>query len=175
MLALQAAGRDPVQYFVTFLPILRAALPMRWWYRLVGDPVALIFRLPEGLIRKVLQAMVTVPGSDRDVSAETDEIELIRRAQREQVHGTARDGGVSLAVAALSVRAVYGDAWYFNPQRWPTSDGYVPFARALVEFAGMQALDARRRLEIADGYALAHAKPHEKQRVYDLAFPQEVC
>jgi hypothetical protein len=91
------------------------------------------------------------------------------------VHGDTPDGGVSLAVAALSVRAAYGDAWYFNPQRWPTSDGYVPFAVALIEFAGIQALDVRRRLEVADGYALAHAKPHEKERMHRLAYPQEVC
>jgi hypothetical protein len=91
------------------------------------------------------------------------------------VHGTTQEGGVSLAVAALSVRAAYGDAWYFNPQRWPTSDGYVPFAVALIEFAGIQALDVRRRLEVADGYALAHAKPHEKERMHRLAYPQEVC
>jgi hypothetical protein len=152
MLALQAAQRDPVQYLLTLLPILRAVLPRRWWYRLVGDPVRMILRLPEPLIRKVLQALVTVP-----------------------VHGDTPDGGVSLAVAALSVRAAYGDAWYFNPQRWPTSDGYVPFAVALIEFAGIQALDVRRRLEVADGYALAHAKPHEKERMHRLAYPQEVC
>ncbi len=175
MLALQAAGKDPVAYLVTLLPILRTVLPRRWWYRLVGDPVHLIFRLPEPLIRKVLHALVTVPNTDRDVSKETDEVELIRRAQRAAVHGDTKDAGVSLAVAALSVRAQYGDAWYFDPRRWPTSDGYVPFALALVEFAGMQALEVRRRLEVADGYALAHAKPHEKERMHKLAYPQEVC
>jgi len=175
MLALQAAQRDPVQYLLTLLPILRAVLPRRWWYRLVGDPVRMILGLPEPLIRKVLQALVTVPNTDRDVSQETDDVELIRRAQRAAVHGDTPDGGVSLAVAALSVRAAYGDAWYFNPRRWPTSDGYVPFAVALIEFAGIQALDVRRRLEVADGYALAHAKPHEKERMHRLAYPQEVC
>jgi hypothetical protein len=175
MLALQAAQRDPVQYLLTLLPILRAVLPRRWWYRLVGDPVRMILRLPEPLIRKVLQALVTVPNTDRDVSQETDDVELIRRAQRAAVHGDTPDGGVSLAVAALSVRAAYGDVWYYNPQRWPTSDGYVPFAVALIEFAGIQALDVRRRLEVADGYALAHAKPHEKERMHRLAYPQEVC
>lgn len=175
MLALQSAGTNPVTYLLTLLPILRAVLPRRWWYRVVGDPVRLLLRLPDALLRKVLQALVTVPGTTRDVSAES-EIEVIRRAQRAAVRGEAESAaGVSLAVAALSVRAAYGDGWYFNPDRWPTSDGYVPFAVALVEYAGIQTLDVRRRLEVADGYALAHAKPHEKERMHQLAYPVEVC
>ena len=91
------------------------------------------------------------------------------------VHGATKGRGLSLAVAALSVRAVYGDTWYYHPQRWPTSDGFVPYARALVEHAGVQALELRRRLEIADGMSLSHAKPHERERVHAMAYPQEVC
>lgn len=176
MLTLQAAGRDPIPYFVSLLPILRDVLPRRWWYRLVGDPVRLILRLPPELVQQVLKALVTVPGTDRDVSREPDDpIEAIRQAQRRSVYGEHAEPGLSLAVAALSVRAAYGDSWYYNPQRWPTSDGYVPFAVALVEHAGVQALEVRRRLEVADGFSLAHAQPHERQRMHRVAYPMEVC
>lgn len=174
MLALQAAGKDPVGYFLALVPVLREVLPWRWWYRVVGDPVRLILRLPADLLPLVLKALVTVPGTDRDVSKES-EIELIRRAQRRAVHGEHEGHGVSLAAAALSVRAAYGDAWYWNPKRWATSDGYVPFAVALVEYAGVQALEVRRRLEVADGWTIAHGKPAQRKQMERLAYPQEVC
>lgn len=177
MLALQAAGVDPTARLLALIPILHAVLPRRWWHRLTGHPVRLLLQLPHDLVPMVLKALVTVPGTARDVSDEADDpIEAFRRAHRRSVYGEDQSAdGVSLAVAALSVRAAYGDAWYFNPQRWPTSDGYVPFAVALVEHAGIQALEMRRRLEVADGVTLSQAKPHEKQRLHRLAYPQEVC
>lgn len=177
MLALQAAGRDPARYLVAMADVLRAVLPFRWWYRLVGDPVRLIVGLPPELMALVLRALVTVPDTDRDVSQEdADPLAELRQLQRRAVTGErAQHHGIGLAAAALSVRAAYGDAWYYNPHRWPTSDGYVPFALALVEHAGVQALELRRRLEIADGMNLSHAKPHERERVQRLAYPQEVC
>lgn len=175
MLTLQAAAGDPLRYLLALVPILRAVLPWRWWYRVVGDPVRLILRLPPTAMQAVLQGLVTV--QDRDVSREADDpIEMLRRHQRALVHGDrTTDGAVSLLAATMSVRATYGDGWYYDPRRWPTSDGYVPFAVALVEYAGVQALEVRRRLEVADGYSLAHAKPHERERMQRLAYPAEVC
>jgi hypothetical protein len=179
MLALQAAGRDPLTYLVALAGLLRAVLPRRWWYRLVGDPVRMILTLPPSLLPLVLQALVTAPGSDRDVTHDEDPMDQLRRDQRRAVYGDERTakGGVTLAVAALSVRAAYGDGWYYAPDRWPTSDGYVPFAVALVEYAGVQSLDVRRRLEFADGYGIAHAKDPRRvrQQMEALAYPVEVC
>ena len=176
MLALQASGRDPVQQLITLYALLRAVLPRRWWYRVVGDPVRLLFALPEPLMKKVLMALVTVPNTLRDVSAESESLlEAIRREQRELARGSRPATGGSLAVAALSVREVYGDAWYYDPQRWPTSDGYVPYAVALVEYEGVQALQVRRRLEIADGFTIAHGKPSQRRQMERMAYPQEVC
>jgi hypothetical protein len=51
----------------------------------------------------------------------------------------------------------------------------LPFAVALVEHAGVQALEVRRRLEVADGYTLAHGKPAQRKQMEKLAYPQEVC
>ena len=175
MLRLQAAASDPVAYLVTLIPLLRAVLPKRWWYRFVGDPVRLILRLPPTALQAVLRGLLTV--QDRDVSRETeDPLEELRRLQRRAVYGDeGKTGAVSLLAATMSVRATYGEAWYFDPRKWPTSDGYAPFAVALVEYAGVQALEVRRRLEVADGYSLAHAKPHERDRMQRMAYPQEVC
>lgn len=180
MLTLQAVAGDPLGYFVALAGILRAVFPRRWWYRLVGDPVRLILSLPRDLVPLVLRALVTVPETDRDVSRETESpLEAIRRAQRMAVHGEAamKASGATLAVAALSVRAAYGDGWYYAPDRWPTSDGYAPFAVALVEYAGVQTLDVRQRLAVADGFSLSHAKDPQRVRRHleTMAYPQEVC
>lgn len=179
MLALQADRRDVGQYRGTLETTLRAVLPRRWWYRLIGDPVRLILALPKELMEAVLKALVTVPTTTRDVSAELeDPVEIRRRAQRLAVYGAegVRGPHTSLAHAALSVRAVYGDTWYFDPKRWPTSDGYVPFAVALLEHQGVQTLDVRRRLEVFDGTAMVHAKDTERRRrkMMELAYPAEV-
>ncbi len=175
MLALQAARRDPLRYLLVLATVLRAVFPRRWWYRLTGDPVALLLALPDALRTKVLQALFTRPASDEDATLDEDPIEQIRRAQRELVHGKgSQKDGVTLAVAAATVRAAYGDTWYYSP-RWPTSDGYVPFAVVWVEYAGIQALQATQRLVIADGFAVAHAKDPMRARrsLESLAFPAE--
>ena len=178
MLTLQAAGKDPLAYVIALESILRAVFPPRWRYRLVGDPVRLLLSLPVDLLPLVLKALVTVPGSDRDISQEDeDPVAALMRNQREAVRGKAAGGGVSLAIAALSVRAAYGDGWYWNPARWGTSDGYAPFAVALVEYAGVQTLDIRQRLAVADGFSLSHAKDPQRVRkqLETMAYPQEVC
>jgi hypothetical protein len=157
---------------------LREVFPVKRRYVVTGDPVRILMGLPDELRGQVLRSLVTVPGSTKDESrADADIIETIRRQQRAAVYGDeAKGGGPSLAIAALTVRAAYGDTWYYNPQRWATSDGYAPFAVALVEFVGLQALDARRRLEVADGFALAHAKdPRAARRAFEMAaYPSEV-
>lgn len=178
MLRLQATRDDLLAYWVTLYVVLREVLPRRWWYRFTGDPVRMVFALPDDVRRLVLKAVVTQPGTDRDVSGEgdADDIAALAALQRRARFGDQQaDAGVSLAVAALSVRAAYGETWYWNPARWDTSDGYAPFALCLAEYAGVQTLEVRRRLEVADGYSLAHAKPHERAKVSRMAYPAEVC
>jgi hypothetical protein len=183
MLALQAANADGVvPYVIELALVLRSVFPRRWWHRLTGDPVARILRLgqqsPE-LQGRVLRRLVTVPGADRDESKDTTDLYAeLRAAQRRAVYGEqgARGPSLSLASAAMTVRAAYGDAWYWNPARWQTADGYAPFAVCLLEYAGLQALDARRRLEVADGFAIAHAKDPKRVRsqLEKVAYPSDL-
>lgn len=187
MLTLQAS-REPVAYVVALAVVLRAVLPRRWWYRVTGDPVALILQLgtpvaaggygqPE-IMAKVLSALVTVPGDPADKSKDTDDpYAALRRAQREHVYGKQQAAaGVSLAHAALVVRAAYGDAWYWNPARWATSDGYAPFALAYLEYLGLDALTARETLAIAHGTTLPQARnaSRELEKLRKQAYPVEV-
>lgn len=176
MLALQAVRRDPVAYVFRLAVVLRAVFPRRWWYRLTGDPVALILALPGDLMTRVLASMLTVPGTGADATTEIDPIEAIRAEQRRAVYGDKAPVGPSLATAAMTVRATYGDAWYYQPGRWATADGYAPFAVTWVEFAGVQALGARETLTVADGFAVAHAKDPRRVRaqLQQLAYPTDL-
>jgi hypothetical protein len=67
--------------------------------------------------------------------------------------------------------------WYYAPGEWPTTDGYAPFGVVWVEFMGLQALHARRTLEVADGYTVAQAKDGRRARreLQSAAYPAEVC
>lgn len=183
MLALQAAHqRGPIAYVVQLAQLLRAVLPRRWWHVVTGDPVHLILSLgalDPALQATVLSQLVSAPGSLVDESrAEESPIEAIRRSQRRAVYGEAGERGprLSLAIAALTVRAAYGDTWYYAPDRWPTADGYAPFAVALVEHAGLQSLAARRQLEVADGFAIANTKDPRRIRsqLEQLAYPSDM-
>lgn len=178
MLSLQAVSRSPHLYLNHLGIVLRAVFPRRWRDRVLGDPVRRILTLPEDVRQHVLRELVTIPGSTVDHSREADDpLAAVREAQRRMVRGTAsaRHGAPSLAVASLIVRAHFGESWYYDPRRWPTSDGYAPFALVWLELAGLEALGARRRLEIADGYALPHSKDlSHLRRLREQALPREV-
>lgn len=175
MLALQACGTDAVATIIETAKVLRSVLPRRWFYRLTGDPVALLLRLPIDLRAKVLVALFSIPEEPVD---QQDQLESVRRAQRAIVYGK---GGItgpqpSLAIASLSCRTAFGEGWYYAPDRWPTADGYAPFGVVWLEYIGLQALEARERLVVADGTALASAKdaPRVRQQLLRLAFPGEI-
>ena len=179
MLRLQAAAmRSPVERVAALAVALRAAFPWRWWFRF-RDPVRVILQLPSDLRDKVLAALLSVPGTDRDGTRDEDPIERMRREQRAAVYGKEAAGpSPTLASALVVVRAAYGDAWYFNPARWTTADGYAPFKVVWCEYVGLQSLEARARLSQSDSYALATATDHHnarraRQQLITAAFPAE--
>lgn len=182
MLALQAVAADPFLYLLELGRVLRAVFPWRWWMVATGDPVRLILglfadRATVDVGQAVIQALVTAPGLQRDESrAPLSPWEQLRADQRKALRGTTPKGkGLSLAAAAVAVRHAYGDTWYWNPQRWATADGYAPFALVLLEYIGLQSLDARQRLMVADGFALTQARDIRAARrpFEQLAYPVE--
>lgn len=88
---------------------------------------------------------------------------------------------MSLGLACAQCEAFWGASWYFNPQRWATVDGYVPFPVLWDAWRTMQSVAAWQRLQIT--HAVAMAQPvHEsavtdRQRLMDQeqrqAFPPE--
>lgn len=180
MLAMQSANaQSPAAYVSALADVLRAVLPWRWWYVITGDPVRAILALgmvDQALQSLVLHRMVTVQEQGPDLSRQPeDPVSLLRQAQRRALYGDEQTRGpsMSLTTVSLTVRCALGHAWYYAPGVWPTSDGYAPFAATIVEHAGLQAFDARRRLELADGFALAHVRDPKPVRaaLEALAYP----
>lgn len=178
MMRLVAHQHDAWAYARDLFAVLRAALPRRWYYRFTGDPVTLIMGLPHDLRQLTLRSLFEARDASRCPDAELTDLEKIKRAQREQVEGPRNNGRApSVAIIVATVRATYGEAWYYNPERWPTSDGYVPFAVAVVEYAGVQALRAAQRLAYADGFLVAHARsPSVRRDLERTALPSDnIC
>lgn len=177
MLRLEATRHDPVANIVALAEVLRAVFPVSRWRRLLGNPVAMVLRLPDDVRRHVLGALFHVPGLGAAAHDDSDPLEQLRRTQRAQVYGAGAALGPhpTLATAALTVRAAYGDSWYWNPTRWRTADGYAPFAVTWLEYVGLQALEARQRMIVADGYTIAQSKDAQRARreLLRLAYPSD--
>lgn len=182
MLALQAASGDAFTYLLELARVLRAVFPRRWYMRLTGDPVRLILalfadRATADVAQAVIAALLTAPGIARPDAAPATPLEQLRAEHRRILRGDApaRGGGLSLAVASLVVRHAFGDGWYHNRARWGTSDGYAPFAVVLLEYIGLQTIDARARLVVADGFAMTQARDIRAARrpFEQLAYPVE--
>ena len=176
MLALQAVRHDWVAYRRTLCGFLRQALPRRWWHAITGDPVALILGLPQELSERVLRVLVEAPGTSRDVSKELDPMQIMAEQQRRLARGGRQhETQLTLAMAAASVRQVYGETWFFDPARWPTTDGYVPFALALVEAEGVRALEARHKLVLVESAMIPTTKQPARamRQLVREAFPPE--
>ena len=86
---------------------------------------------------------------------------------------------VSLGLACRQAEAFWGASWYWNPARWGTRDGYVPFPVLWDAWRAMQSVAAWQRMQITQAVALAqpvdesHMGQRDRyvKREQDLAFP----
>ena len=168
--------RDPATSVEALEALLRAAFgsPLGWrgWWR---DPVKLVLVMPEALLAQVLDRILAVPGHEIDPSADP-EAALIA-AHRQMAHPTSTKQGPTLALAALTCEVRLGAAWYFAPDRWPTSDGYAPASAVWTTYAGLMALDAGAQLAQANAMRLAQSTDKSVDRVFraleKAAFPPD--
>ncbi len=176
LLRLLPAMRDPATSGAALDALLRAAFgpPPGWrgWWR---DPVRLVMKMPDALLAQVLDRILAVPGHEIDPS-EDPEAALIA-AHRKMAHPTSAARGPSLALAALTCEARLGAAWYFAPDRWPTSDGYAPASAVWTTYGGLMALDAGAQLSQAHAMRLAQSTDKSVDRAYraleKAAFPPD--
>lgn len=166
--AARARG-DGIAIIRSLLEVLSATFPRRWWHRFYGNPVKLVMSLPLDLREKVLARIFRMPGTGRSGVIDEDKLspqERLARAQRALARpaSEANKPEPTLATAVTRCRAAYGDTWYYNPQRWSTTDGYVPFRVVWVEFLALEAEDARTRLEHVAALQVLHQKAADAKR-----------
>lgn len=88
---------------------------------------------------------------------------------------------MSLGLACAQCEAFWGASWYFNPARWATVDGYVPFPVLWDAWRTMQSVAAWQRMQITHAVALAQPVSEERlqerlqagEREQRQAFPVE--
>lgn len=70
----------------------------------------------------------------------------------------------------------YGAEWYWNPKRWTTADGYVPWAEFLVKWDALMGHLAIDRLQQTLAAFTGRAEGDQAQRALDrmerAAFPE---
>ena len=161
LLRLLPALRVPETADEALTELLRAAFGPRRWFH---DPVKVVKRLPVGLLATALDRILAVPGHDVDESLDP-EAALIA-AHRKMAHPTDSRTGPSLALAALTCEVRMGAAWYYNPDRWATSDGFAPMAAVWTTYGGLMALDAGAQLAAANAARLAASTDKGVDRAY---------
>jgi len=137
--------------------LLRAAFPRVGWWR--ADPVRLIQRAGVEVRRAMMEKITSVPFRDEKPDASSDMYAAQREHERKAVR-PAGDGpvlGPTLAIAAATCRSRFGETWYFNPERWPTSDGYVPHTVAWADYAALIAIDARIQLDAVVAHTISQS------------------
>jgi hypothetical protein len=157
MLRVSAASAvgSPLAMLDAEYQLLRAAFPRpRFGWR---DPVRTIARLPQEIRAAIAQRLMRPPVVEAMDTA--DPISALAAKQRAAVHGHrhAAEPRPTLLLAAQACRATYGERWYFDPERWGTSDGYVPHEVCWVEYLGLSALEARAQLLLARGTRIAQS------------------
>lgn len=88
---------------------------------------------------------------------------------------------MSLGLACVQCEAFWGASWYWNPHRWGTTDGYVPFPVLWDAWRSMQSVAAWQRLQATQSAALGHPVPEERlserqrslEAIERLAYPED--
>lgn len=75
---------------------------------------------------------------------------------------------VSLDLAALHVEHAFGPAWYYNPARWPTRDGYAPLRHVWAAWLALECGWAIDRLNIVRAISITKAGDRMQSMIADL-------
>jgi hypothetical protein len=161
------ASGDVLRMEAAYRQLLRAAFPRpRLGWR---DPVRLVAALPVAIQRGLFQRLLRVPHDAPVVASSDDPLAATRAWQKAAVRGdgtqASRGPRPTLLLAAQACRATYGEAWYYAPHRWATTDGYVPHDICWLEFAGLSALEARAQLQQINAHVVAHSGKDARRSV----------
>lgn len=162
-------------YRAAFAPVRQA-----WWERLLRgrvDPVRAVSQMEEGLQGAVLRALFAVPGQTPD--EELDPEAAMVAAHRKFANPTSTGRTPTLVLAILTCEAHLGGSWFYDPNRWPTADGFAPLATVWTTYHGLLAIDAKRCLDLASAVRLGMADGRDAnvktswQKLEAAAFPPD--
>jgi hypothetical protein len=160
---------DPTSQADAVFSALRAAFPLpARGLEVLGalrrDPVRRIAALPAVMQAEIVERLFAIPG--HATTAEEDPEAALIAAHRKLAHPHESKTGPTLAIAALTCEVRLGAAWYFNRDRWPTTDGFAPLAAVWTTYQGLMALDAKDRLSMASAVRLGMADGVKSEKVW---------
>lgn len=93
------------------------------------------------------------------VSAERplDDWDRVDAANRDPVPDTRR--AVALGLILAQVERALGSGFVFNPARWRTADGYVPYRVLVAAYRTLPSVAALERLQLIRAIQIAQAGP----------------
>ena len=157
------AGNDDAAGIVALERMLRKSFPLSWRYLWVGDPVRKWLRHPGRNV--LLTGFLTLTPEKVEPTREPDEWDKLEAMQ------TVKDpsgGGqtVTLDTVCRLTELTMGAAWYWNPDRWPTWDGYAPYDVVWRAWRTIQQERAFQRLNQVRAISITQAG-EKAQAVYD--------
>jgi hypothetical protein len=162
--AYDALRQDPEAEAAILFRLLRQAFPLRWSALWKGDVTRRILASPE---RYALLATFLKIAPDRVIpEREQDDWDRLEAMQR----GEEEPGPeISLETICRLVEAHFGSSWYFNPDRWPTWDGYAPLDVVWRAWETLRRVRAFDRVNLVR--AISMTKSEKSQQLYsnDLA------
>lgn len=175
---------DPVRRLRVARRALREAFPppRSWRWLFWRNPETTILRDLDGpSLTKVLRAVLygpVKPKAEAPTDEPVDAYEAMRRKHLRMVTDNAHEQRpVSLAVMVATLRATFGDTWYFNPQRYDTADGYVDARTAMADYEAAMTVQAAKQLADAKTAVATRALPTDWQQftrdLIERAYPLE--
>ena len=157
------AGTDDAAGMRALERLLRKSFPLSWRWLWVGDPVRKWLRHPGR--NQLLTGFLTIPTEKVEPTREPDEWDRLEAMQ------TVKDpngGGqtVTLDTVCRLTELTMGAAWYWNPARWPTWDGYAPYDVVWRAWRTIQQERAFQRLNQVRAISITQAG-EKAQAIYD--------
>lgn len=157
--------------------LLRLAFPRPWYRR--GGVAARVLDLPPRVRTAVVTALLTPPKAAAPARAADpwDALAAQNTAPEPETSGAT----LTIRHALAQCERFYGAGWAFNPARWGTADGGVPYPILWEAWHRMQAITALERLSATSaaaraqgGDAAAHAVDADVRRAYQPIEPAPV-
>lgn len=142
--------------------LVRKVFPLSWRHLWWKDVARRVVRAPHR--NAILATWFTVPSPAPVKAREPDEWDRLEQAQR--VKDDADGARITLDTVCRLTEVVLGAGWYYNPERWPTWDGYAPYEVVWDAWYTIQRARAWDRLNLVRAIGITKAG-ERAQALYD--------